>query len=1160
MALSSGGMASLRLPLRFLPASFSLSSSRLLFKKPLTFVPRSLMATVASSDADWRRVASGTVPPYSVFTKPIQKSQQDDRDYRIIELSNGLQATLVHDAKADKAAASLDVAVGHLYDPDDMPGLAHFCEHLLFMGTEQFPRENEYSEYLAKNNGASNAYTSTSNTNYYFSVATPALSGALERFAAFFHSPLFSPSCTSRELNAVDSEHKKNHQADMWRIFQLNKHLSKPGHVWSKFGSGNRESLSKAAKDLKAKGLLTESSVLSRPASLAPSPIPSRISSPAPSIASTNSELEADGGAIGRETRRRLVEWWSKEYCASRMRLCIVGKESLDELSDIASTLFSPISNRGRDALPMLPEHPFGPQEKGTLVSVQTIMSFHALEISFPLEYQAPFWKHKPSHFLSHFVGHEGPGSLYSYLKNKGWATSLSSGPQNLARGFSMFKITVHLTEDGFKHYRDVVLASFQYLALLRASKFDAFHQREVAKVSEIRFRFKEKRRPDDYATWISEHMAWPVPKDLLLSAPQITWEWDGEGGEAQVKEYLESFRITDGRVVLMATAAEHAKVASNAAWEKEPWYGTDYRVERFDEQFIKQAQAPNAIPELFLPGPNEFIPTNLDVEKRDVTEPLKRPHLIRETPLSTLWHKKDDRFFVPKAHAMIDFRSAIGNVSPRASVMTKLYSDIVNDSLSEYAYDADLAGLSYNLMSHAGGLFVSINGYNDKLIVLVKHVLEKVKRLDVDPQRLAVMKEQNKREWENFFLGQSYSLSDYFGRYIMTEQQWTLEEKLKELASITPEEVKAHIKQLLSQVHVRTLVTGNIYKDEAIQIAEIAEEGLGISPLSPIELNDRALILPEASNHAWTCPIPNPNQANSALTYYIRYGPIVDQPLRVTAALLTQILSEPAFNVLRTQEQLGYVVHCSAWVLPGASEKGMRIVVQSEKTPGYLEERVEAFLDGMKSTIENMTEEEFAEQKNGLEKKWLEREKNLADETGRFINHINTGHLDFLRKENDAGLLKNVTKDDILKLFLSHVHPASATRSKLSVHMVSQKPRPKKVSAAASQAFETLLREAKVEVDETAWKESLGGDGTPLATDFANYWKQVFASKENAVKLLDAIPELVEKHPVEGEGKDRVHADISYIKDLKEFKASLTPSMDPGPMVQWGDLPVSRF
>jgi secreted Zn-dependent insulinase-like peptidase len=84
------------------------------------------------------------------------------------------------------------------------------------------------------------------------------------------------------------------------------------------------------------------------------------------------------------------------------------------------------------------------------MVAVQTIMSFHAVEVSFPLPYQPARWKYKPGNFLAHFVGHEGPGSLHSYLKQKGWLTGLSSGPQNLAREFAMFKITLQLTREGF--------------------------------------------------------------------------------------------------------------------------------------------------------------------------------------------------------------------------------------------------------------------------------------------------------------------------------------------------------------------------------------------------------------------------------------------------------------------------------------------------------------------------------------------------------------------------------------------------------------------------------------------------------------------------------------------------------------------------------------
>ena len=88
-----------------------------------------------------------------------------------------------------------------------------------------------------------------------------------------------------------------------------------------------------------------------------------------------------------------------------------------------------------------------------TLVSVQTVMSFHALEVSFPLPHLSAYWKYKPASFLAHFLGHEGPGSLHSYLKQKGWITGLSAGPQNLARGFATFKVTLYMTPQGFgKH------------------------------------------------------------------------------------------------------------------------------------------------------------------------------------------------------------------------------------------------------------------------------------------------------------------------------------------------------------------------------------------------------------------------------------------------------------------------------------------------------------------------------------------------------------------------------------------------------------------------------------------------------------------------------------------------------------------------------------
>jgi insulysin len=95
-------------------------------------------------------------------------------------------------------------------------------------------------------------------------------------------------------MNAVDSENKRNLQNDNRRIHQLSKGLSRAGHPWTKFGTGNIETLTEAAKQqLEQSG---------------------------------QSKIEdGDGGPIGRAVRKQLLTWWEHEYCAGRMTLCVLG-------------------------------------------------------------------------------------------------------------------------------------------------------------------------------------------------------------------------------------------------------------------------------------------------------------------------------------------------------------------------------------------------------------------------------------------------------------------------------------------------------------------------------------------------------------------------------------------------------------------------------------------------------------------------------------------------------------------------------------------------------------------------------------------------------------------------------------------------------------------
>ena len=126
-----------------------------------------------------------TIPP-SLTAAELAKSPNDKRLYEALTLDNGLKVLLISDAKADEAAASLYVHIGQFSDPQDRQGLAHFLEHMLFMGTEKYPDVDDYRKFIKRHGGQSNAGTGQESTGYFFSIDHAHLEGALDRFSQFF--------------------------------------------------------------------------------------------------------------------------------------------------------------------------------------------------------------------------------------------------------------------------------------------------------------------------------------------------------------------------------------------------------------------------------------------------------------------------------------------------------------------------------------------------------------------------------------------------------------------------------------------------------------------------------------------------------------------------------------------------------------------------------------------------------------------------------------------------------------------------------------------------------------------------------------------------------------------------------------------------------------
>ena len=505
---------------------------------------------------------SGAGAPASALASgaEIERSPADPRSYRAITLANGLEALLVSDPDTDKAAAALDVNVGSGNDPADRPGMAHFIEHMLFLGTGNYPDPGEYDRFIEEHGGFGNARTSFAHTSYFFEVDAAYLDGALDRFAQFFISPRFDREHLAGERRIVQSEYVSRSRNDRVRSLEAWKQALDPMHPLARFHIG------------------TEATLAERPES---------------------------------DIRDEVIDFWERNYSAHLMKLAVVGRESLDTLERIVRSRFDAVERRTAERL-RVDVSLFREGLLPARLDVVPVRETRTLSLSFAVPAQEKHYRAKPLALISHLVGHEGRGSLLSALKERGWVEGLSAGPGVSHPDFATFGITVRATEAGIANADRVVELVFAYLDLIRAEGLDPRYRDELARMGEIDFRFMEKASALDHAVTLATSLH-IYPASEVLAAPYRFEDPD----PALEERFLSA--LTPDRVLVTVVAKGVATDAVTRFFDV-PYrlQGVPPRtVARW------RNPAPAAATALALPAPNPFVPEDLALVEADTGDAL---------------------------------------------------------------------------------------------------------------------------------------------------------------------------------------------------------------------------------------------------------------------------------------------------------------------------------------------------------------------------------------------------------------------------------------------------------------------------------------------------------------------------------------------------------
>lgn len=904
---------------------------------------------------------------------PIKTPSFAKRETAKLRLANGLEAYLVSDPSADKSAAGLCIEVGSWEDPTDVPGMAHFVEHLLFLGTEEYPDESEFDRFVGDHGGETNAHTGDLETCYFFAIDSGAFSEGLRRFSSFFRKPLFNPSGVAREITAIDQEYALRRQVDSARQWLMLKELANPGNPFHQFSYGNRATL---------------------------------VNIP----------------------QTRVLEWYQKHYSANLMHLVIYSSLSIQELQKLTIELFSPVPNLDRTAyrtdIPMT-DH----QLQGTMSWLVPIQQARSLTLFWELPPQfADAGMTRPEDIVGYVLGHEGNRSLLAQFKREGLAEAIESGGHKMGGDHFIFMTKITLTKAGLADLDTVIERFFQAIETLRKKGIPQTLFDDIQQMQRIRYQYQMR----DKAYEMVERYT-PLMLDEPLSGfpeqSQIVTKYDPKA----YQEFIESLTPNRAHFSVLAPPNE----IEGTLDRKEHWSEATYRVAPVSADKLVKWSRLSTHPDIDLPASNSFIPRHLGLvgaaEPTDLdsaTMPI--PVVLADDAFGKVYFAQDREYGVPSISWSLQLVSPeVDSGDPIQTVLTDLFVKSAIEGLSDISYDARMAGLELQITRENHGISLTLNGYSENATMLLRQVLERLRALRPDQTAFRIYKEALRMKYGNFSQESAFMQALEVVKQLLYKQYVTESDKAKAIRSVDHRLFLDFIGRLLQKNYSKLMLYGNMTKADGTSVWQMTRQVIGGEPY-PIDQQQRLQVV-QLANGAHPIEVEVKSKATgNAVILVIQDGAFSFRDYAIQQ-LLAQAMRAPFFSTLRTQQQTAYSltnwdqeIERHLFSFFGAASNSHAV--------GDLLARFELMIETFLRRLgeEELPEDAFQVLRDALVAQWLRLPESM-EEMGRLLTALAFDHDgDFKWKIQRAQALRALPYHEFVKA--AHAILGKANKKRLAV------------------------------------------------------------------------------------------------------------------------------
>lgn len=724
-----------------------------------------------------------TVLENKATTKILTHSLKD-RETLKLRLTNDLSVYIISDPKTDKSGASLSIQAGSWQDPEEFPGLAHFVEHMLFLGTSKFPEESGFKEFVQNNNGLTNAYTTGDHTNYGFVVNNGAFNEGLERFSWLFIDPLFKESSMDRELKAIDQEFARVLENERVRSLFVHKELGNKYHPETRFSYGNLATLQKI-KQKKAK------------------------------------------------------EWFDTYYSSNLMNLVIHTPLPIEEARDLAVRLFTPVKNTQAQAIS--PQTTLtSPTYDANIVYITPLKDMRKLSLQWELSTEFAYDReNKTMNIIAHVLGHEGEKSLLAQLKREELAEGLSSGGSLIGPNNALFNMDIELTSKGMENLNTVIARCFQAISYFKNNGIPPYIFDEVKTMALNRYQYQSRKNTFDELMQHSRNLT----EEKLETYPEKTYLY--KNFNPRKARRLLSELSTDHCHMTVTALPEFSHIKPDRI---EKWMGVEYAVLPIPERTLAEWYdlAPNS--NIDTPAPNPFIPENLRIVNRSSNELKPPPIAIFDESIGKIYFSSDTEYLAPEISWHFNIITPEVDNKSENRTLGELYLKSVIEKLNSIRYQASLAGLESNINLSYTGIEINLSGYSEKAGTYFQEILNVLKTATPTESQFDIYKNSLKRSYENALKESPLELSNEILRSIIFENYATAKEKAEIISNISYEDLLAFHNKIFQKVYVEGLLYGNMVASEAREIWNRMLSSLTKTPYPQnMQRKKKALVLPQS-------------------------------------------------------------------------------------------------------------------------------------------------------------------------------------------------------------------------------------------------------------------------------------------------------------------------